>query len=199
VRLFVLARHAQSTLNHENRINGDPSVPTPLTEIGRAQARLLGIQLRNLPLDACIHTRFGRTVDTASIAVEGRDVPMLEDERFDDIRIGDLEGQTIADYRAWKRAHTRADAFPGGESLDQAAARYAVAFRALIERPYSCVLVVCHEIPIRYALNAAAGSDDLDGPVHDVPNATAVLFDEPSLRRGADRMASAPRDTRWRR
>jgi len=188
VRIFVLARHAQSTLNHENRVNGDPSVPTPLTEVGRAQARLLGIQLRNLPLDACIHTRFDRTVDTASIALEGRDVPMLEDERFDDVRIGDLEGQTIADYRTWKRAHTRADAFPGGESLDQAAARYAVAFRALIERPYSCVLVVCHEIPIRYALNAAAGSDDLDAPVHDVPNATAILFDERSLRRAAERI-----------
>jgi broad specificity phosphatase PhoE len=188
VRLFVLARHAQSTLNCENRINGDPSVPAPLTEVGLAEARLLGIQVRNLPLEACIHTRFGRTVETASIALEGRDVPMLEDERFDDVRIGDLEGQTIADYRAWKHAHTRADPFPGGESLDQAAARYALAFHALIARPYSCVLVVCHEIPIRYALNAAAGSDNLDGPVHDVPNAAPVLFDEPSLRRAAERI-----------
>ena len=50
------------------------------------------------------------------------------------------------------------------------------------------MLVVCHEIPIRYALNAAAGSDDLDAPVHDVPNATAILFDEPSLRRAAERI-----------
>jgi hypothetical protein len=33
------------------------------------------------------------------------------------------------------------------------------------------VLVVCHEVPIRYAVNAAAGSDDLDGPFHDVENA----------------------------
>src|SRR5919202_594248 len=74
VRLFVFARHAESTLNHENRINGDPSVPAPLTERGREQARLLGLQLRGLPLDACVHTRFGRTLETAQIATAGRDI-----------------------------------------------------------------------------------------------------------------------------
>ena len=56
------------------------------------------------------------------------------------------------------------------------------------------MLVVCHEIPIRYALNAAAGSRDLDGPAHAIPNATPYLFDEPALRRAAahiDQLLSA--------
>ena len=44
------------------------------------------------------------------------------------------------------------------------------------------MLVVCHEIPVRYALNAAAGSDDLDGPEHAIPNATPYLFDETRAR-----------------
>jgi broad specificity phosphatase PhoE len=188
MRLFVLARHAQSTLNHENRVNGDPAVPAPLTERGREEARLLGTQLRNLPLDACVHTRFGRTVETAAIAIGGREVPVIEEALLDDIRIGELEGRTIDDYRAWKRAHARGDRFPGGESLDEAAARYARAFRALLARPCSCALVVCHEIPIRYALNAAGGSDDLDAPVHDIPNATPMLFDAISLARAAGRI-----------
>ena len=188
MRLFVLARHAQSTLNHENRVNGDPAVPAPLTEQGREEARLLGTQLRNLPLDACVHTRFGRTVETAAIAIAGREVPVIEEALLDDIRIGELEGRTIDDYRAWKRAHARGDRFPGGESLDEAAARYARAFRALLARPWSCAVVVCHEIPIRYALNAAAGSDDLDAPVHDIPNATPMLFDAISLARAAGRI-----------
>src|SRR5436190_16255431 len=186
--LFVLARHAQSTLNHENRVNGDPAVPAPLTEQGREEARLLGTQLRNLPLDACVYTRFDRTVETAAIAIADREVPVIEEALLDDIRIGELEGQTIEDYRAWKRAHARGDRFPGGESLDEAAARYARAFRALLARPFSCALVVCHEIPIRYALNAAAGSDDLDAPVHDIPNATPMLFDASSLARAAGRI-----------
>jgi hypothetical protein len=57
------------------------------------------------------------------------------------------------------------------------------------------VLVVCHEIPIRYALNAAAGSRDLDGPVHEIPNAAPFLFAADALRRaieGIERLVGAP-------
>jgi broad specificity phosphatase PhoE len=196
VRLFVLARHAESVLNHERRINGDPTVPTPLTEHGREQATLLGLQIRELPLDLCVHTRFGRTVETAKIALGHRDVPLAEEPLLDDVRIGELEGQTIDDYRAWKRVHTRADRFPGGESLDETAARYGEGFRRLLARETECCLVVCHEIPIRYALNAAGGSDDVDAPVHDVPNATAILFGEETLVRAADRLVSELSGTR---
>ena len=59
------------------------------------------------------------------------------------------------------------------------------ASRACSRRPHRAVLVVCHEIPVRYALNAAAGSDTLDGPAHEIPNATAYLFDEEALGRAA--------------
>jgi hypothetical protein len=45
------------------------------------------------------------------------------------------------------------------------------------------VLVVTHEIPVRYALNAAAGSDSLDGPAHEISNAVPYLFDEEALER----------------
>jgi probable phosphoglycerate mutase len=189
MRLFVIARHAHSTLNLERRINGDPTVPVPLTEEGEEEARQLGIQVANLPLDACVHTRFPRTRETAAIALNGRDVPVRVEPLLDDIDVGDLEGRTIDDYRAWKRAHTRSDAFPGGESLDDAARRYVRGFRNLLEEPGRIVLVVCHEIPLRYALNAAGGSDQLDGPVHALGNATPYLFDEPALVRAAERIA----------
>lgn len=188
MRLFVFARHAESMLNYERRVNGDPSRSVPLTDDGRQEARLLGLQVSALPLDACFHTRFDRTRDTARLAIEGRDIPLLEQEQFDDVRIGDLEGWTIDEYRAWKREHTRSDRFPGGESLDEAALRYAAAYRDLLDRPFDCVLVVCHEIPIRYALNAVGGSDDLDAPVHDIPNGTPFLFDDGALEQAADRV-----------
>jgi broad specificity phosphatase PhoE len=188
VRLFVIARHAESTLNIERRINGDPAVEVPLTEDGREEARQLGVQVANLPLDLCVHTRFSRTRDTAAIAVAGRELPTIVEPLLDDIDIGDLEGQSIDDYRAWKRAHRRSDRFPGGESLDDAARRYAQGFRRLLERPEQRMLVVCHEIPLRYALNAAGDSDDLDGPVHQLRNATPHLFDETSLARAAARI-----------
>ncbi len=188
MRLFVFTRHGRSTLNVENKVNGDPAVPGPLTPDGRDAAARLGAQMAHLPLDLGVHTRFARTLETLEIALAGRDVPTIDEPLLDDIDVGDLEGCSLDDYRAWKRAHTRTDAFPGGESLDDAARRYARAFAALAARPERAVLVVCHEIPVRYALNAAAGSDRLDGPSHDIANATPYLFDAAALARAASRI-----------
>jgi broad specificity phosphatase PhoE len=188
VRLFVFSRHAETTLNHEHRINGDPSVRVGLTPEGEAQARRLGVEVAGIGIDLAVHTRFGRTRMTAELALEGRGVPLLEEPLFDDIDVGELEGRTIEDYRAWKRAHTRRDPFPGGESLVDAALRYASGFRTLPARDEPRMLIVCHEIAIRYALNAAAGSDDLDGPVHAIPNALPFLFDADTLERAATRI-----------
>jgi broad specificity phosphatase PhoE len=185
VRLFVLARHAQSTLNLERLVNGDPALDVPLTDLGRDEARLLGVQLSQLPLETCVHTRFPRTRLTAELALAGREVDFETEPLFDDVAIGELEGKTVEDYRAWKARHDRHTAFPGGESLDAAARRYARAYRHLLAAKYRAVLVVCHEIPIRYALNGAAGSDSLDGPVHDIPNAVPYCFDEEGLERAA--------------
>jgi len=187
--IVFLARHAESTLNFERRVNGDPSVAVPLTDKGRDEARLLGAQLANVELDLCLHTRFPRTKETAELAVAGRGVPVGVEPRLDDIDIGDLEGSPIEQYREVKREVGRKRPFPGGESLDDAARRYAAAYRDLLERNVARVLVVCHEIPVRYALNAAAGSDALDGPpFHDLPNAIPFAFDGAALERAAARI-----------
>jgi broad specificity phosphatase PhoE len=193
VRLFVLTRHAHSTLNVAGRVNGDPSVPAPLTPDGRSEAVRLGHQLAGIPIELCVHTRFGRTRETADEALRGRNVARVEEPLLDDIDVGDLEGATLEEYRAWKHAHTRQDPFPGGESLDDAARRYARALEQLLQRSEQTLLVVCHEIPVRYAVNAAAGSGDLDGPEHSIPNATPYLFDEAALARAVTRIRSLAR------
>ena len=186
MQLYVIARHGESTLNFENRINGDPDVPVALTEKGRDESRLLGQQVAHVPFELCVYTRFSRTRATAEIALAGRDVPFELEPLLDDINVGDLEGKTLEDYRAWKREHVRSDDFPGGESLDDAARRYAEAYKKLLEREEQSILVVTHEIPLRYAINAADGSDDLDGPTHQLANATPYLFDEEALRRAVE-------------
>jgi broad specificity phosphatase PhoE len=186
VRLLIVVRHAESTLNLERRINGDPLVHVDLTPRGEEEARQLGLQVANVPLDLCVYTRFSRTRRTAAVALASRDVPMAAEPLFDDIDVGELEGETIEAYREWKRRHTRADPFPGGESLDDAARRYALGYRALLERPENAILLVCHEIPLRYALNAAAGSDELDGPVRQLRNAVPYLFDNAAVRRAVE-------------
>jgi broad specificity phosphatase PhoE len=187
--IFFLARHAESVLNLEGRVNGDPTVPAPLSDHGRDEARLLGAQLAHVELDLCLHTRFGRTRETAELALDGRNVRIEVEPMLDDLKIGELEGLSLARYRAAKRKVGRKQPFPGGESLDDAALRYAEAFRRLGRGEAQRVLVVCHEIPIRYALNAAAGGNQLDGPpFHDIPNAVPFLFEGSALVRAASRV-----------
>ena len=189
--LFVLARHAHSLLNLEQRVNGDPTVDVPLTELGREQARLLGAQLAHVDLDLCVVSRFPRAHETAELALAGRSVPYEVEPLLDDVDVGELEGFGIDRYREVKRTLGRTQPFPGGESLDDAARRYATAFGRLAGLEARRTLVVAHEIPVRYALNAAAGSDRLDGPpFHDLANAVPFLFDGEALGRAAARIES---------
>jgi broad specificity phosphatase PhoE len=194
MRLFVIARHAESVLNLEQRVNGDPSRRVDLTEKGREESRQLGMQVANIPLDLCVHTRFSRTRETAEIALADRAVPFVVEPLLDDIDVGDFDGAPLEEYRAWKHGHPRDVPFPSGESLDDAARRYGAGLRNLLTRTESAVLVVCHEIPLRYALNGAVGSDTLDGPAHELVNAVPYLFDETALERavtGIERLVGA--------
>ncbi|HEY7420530.1 MAG TPA: histidine phosphatase family protein, partial [Gaiellaceae bacterium] len=115
-------------------------------------------------------------------------VPHLVDEELGDVRIGELEGASLDAYRAAPAHSNRKVRFPGGESLDEAALRYAAAFGRLLARGEQATLVVCHEIPLRYLANAAAGSDELNGPLTYVANAAPYLFDETSLSRVVGRI-----------
>jgi broad specificity phosphatase PhoE len=194
VRLLLLARHGQSLFNVSGVVNGDPALDRGLSDPGRAAARSLGVQIAGIAIDLCVTSRFPRAQETARLALgdERAFVPTLVDEGLDDVRIGELEGDTLAEYHEWKRAHRRSDRFPGGESLEEAAARYADAFERLAGRREETILCVCHEIPVRYAVNGAAGSPDPDSPLHDVANATPYLFDERSLLRAVESLR-APR------
>jgi broad specificity phosphatase PhoE len=190
VRSFLLVRHGNSLFNVGGIINGDPTLDRGLSEQGIEEAERLALQIANYPIEALVVSPFPRALQTANIALAGRDVPHVVDDDLADVRIGELEGLTLADYRASVPHHDRNVPFPGGESLNDAARRYAGAFARICDRKEATTLVVCHEIPVRYAVNAAGGSDELDAPLHDVANATPYLFDEPGLRRAAERIAA---------
>src|SRR6478609_3121000 len=188
MRLFLVARHGQSLFNLDQVVNGDPALDRGLSEQGIEEAGRLAGQLAALPIDLVVVSPFPRALQTANIALANRDVPHLVDEELGDVRIGELEGKSLDDYRAAPAHSNRKERFPGGESLDEAALRYAGAFERLLARDEPVTLVVCHEIPVRYLANAAAGSGELNGPLTTIANATPYLFDEPTLRLGAERM-----------
>jgi broad specificity phosphatase PhoE len=169
-------------------VNGDPALDRGLSEQGIEEAERLAGQLAGLPLDLVAVSPFPRALQTANIALDGREVPHLVDEDLGDVRIGELEGKSLDTYRETPAHSNRKERFPGGESLDEAALRYAAAVRRLLARAEPTTLVVCHEIPVRYLVNAAGGSDELNGPLRFVANATPYLFDEASLHRAAERI-----------
>jgi broad specificity phosphatase PhoE len=190
MRLLLLARHGQSLFNVDRVVNADPALDRGLSPLGIEEAGKLHGQLAGVSIDLCVVSEFPRAQQTARLALEGRgDIPFEVDADLNDIRIGELEGRTLDEYRHWKQSHTHADPFPGGESLDDAARRYAAAYGRLLQRDEDTILCVCHEIPLRYAINAAGGSADLDWPVHGVANATPYVFDAAGLERAVKRLA----------
>ncbi len=191
--MFLLARHGQSVLNIEGIINGDPLRDPGLSPQGIVEARALGRQVSALAVQVVVVSPFRRVLQTADAALTGREIPRVVDGDLGDIRLGELEGGTLADYRA-ARAHDQHNVrFPGGESLNEAAARYARAFERLLARSEPVTLVISHEMAVRYSVNAAGGSSDLDRPLHDVPNATPYAFDDAGLRRAIAQMRELAR------
>jgi broad specificity phosphatase PhoE len=193
VRLFLVVRHGQSLFNVDKVVNGDPELDRGLSEQGIEEATRLGSQIAALPLDLAAVSPFPRALQTANIALDGREVPHLVDEELGDVRIGELEGASLDAYRESPAHLDRTVRFPGGESLDEAALRYADVFERLLARDEPVTFVVCHEIPVRYLANAAIGSEELNGPLHYVANATPYLFDEASLGRAVERVRELAR------
>ena len=84
---LLLSRHAESESNARREVNGTLG-PVHLTETGREQARALGEALAGEPIELCLTSEFPRTIETAALALEGRDIrqvvlPGLNEIGFD--------------------------------------------------------------------------------------------------------------------
>jgi broad specificity phosphatase PhoE len=154
--LFV--RHGESEYSAEALVNGDPRIACGLTELGRQQARQLGERLRGEPIGLCVVTEFPRTHETADLVLGEREIPRLVLAELNDPFYGEFEGRALSDYRAWAATHGPRDVPPGGgESRVAIASRYVGGLRVLLGRPESTLLVVCHSLPIAFAVAAADG------------------------------------------
>ena len=192
----ILARHGESEFSARGLVSGDPMVDGGgLTAAGHEQARMLGRTLFAEPVDLAVTSEFLRARETAAIALEGRDVPVLVIPELNDIHFGGYEGGLLSDYRDWARSAGPSDDSPGGgESRADAAARFARGYRQILARPERLALVVCHGLPVRYAVNAAQGRDP-SSTVDPIEYAEAYRLTAEELDAAADRLerwAAAP-------
>ncbi len=156
---LILARHAESVFSERLLVNGEVGVRGPLTSQGEEEARRLGREIAEDPIDLCVTSEFERTRQTADVALAGRDVPRLVVAELNDPRYGRYEGGALEDYRSWADTAASSDEVPGGgESRRHIIERYVRGFRLVLERPERCALVVSHSLPIAYVLAARQGS-----------------------------------------
>lgn len=184
----VIVRHGRTTYNDLRRLNGDPAVDVRLTAAGMAQVARLRPRVAALPVDLGVRTRFPRTAVTLDILLAGRELPRVVCPDLDDVHLGEFEGADIEAYRAFRRDHGQ-DARPeGGESRMDVLARYVRGFRRILAVDARMPLVVTHDIPIRFVLNALEGADPLEGPVTAIENGVLYDLGATDLTRAVDRM-----------
>jgi probable phosphoglycerate mutase len=189
-RLFVFARHAESTANAARVVSSDPAHPVWLTARGKLQARQLGVQLAGIDVDLAVATRLARTQQTVQLALEDRNVPLLIEPGLDEIDSGDLDGAPIQAYWDWEEHHRSNERFPRGETVDDALLRYGRSLGLMLSRAEHVTLVVLHEFALRRIVQAARG---LPSPTQGFANAVPYFLDERAVGRAAAGLESMAR------
>jgi broad specificity phosphatase PhoE len=153
-----LARHGETDANAEGRVQG--SIDEPLNERGREQARELAREVASLGLEALYTSHLRRARETAEIVGAELGLEPRVDERFAESHRGEWEGRLIADIKAedpdgysGSLAVEPDFRFPGGESLEEHAARVEAGLADVARGPLPA-LVICHGGTIRRVLAA---------------------------------------------
>jgi probable phosphoglycerate mutase len=163
-RIF-LVRHGATELSAEDRFAGD--VDVALSDMGRLQARRLGVRLEPEPITAGYASPRARTQETARLALGERALTLEVEEDLREISHGRWEGQARADVeRLYPDEYARWEADPytfapeGGETgLAVTARALPVLLRIVGAHPGETVLVVSHKATIRLLLSSLLGFD----------------------------------------
>ncbi len=162
---LLLLRHGETTWNLSGRWQGQ-AVDTPLTDLGREQARIVARRLRSYPISAIYSSDLVRAFETAQIVGRLLGLEPVPEPRLRESDIGAWMGLT------WEEITAR---FPdevaamfagqdvrrgGGESFAELHARLAAAVENIAARHRGeTVLLVSHGAALRSLAAHALGAD----------------------------------------
>lgn len=160
---MYIMRHGETSWNKERRLQGRSNIA--LNERGRALARESAKGMKDIPFDLAFTSPLDRARETARLVLEGRDVPIIEDERIIEISFGAYEGTRwmedgaegnveIYNFFNHPERYTPAE---GGETLEELAARTADFMQDICSRPEladKTILVSVHGAAARGPLNS---------------------------------------------
>ncbi len=161
--VVYLMRHGAIFQQRPRRFIGQTDFP--LAAEGRTQAALWREPLADVPFAAAVSSDLTRCLETASIVLAGRDIPVRPEPRLREIDLGQWEGLTVeevkerfpGDYE--RRGHDLVGCRPrNGEGFGDVQARAVAALAELTDIDGN-VLVVAHGGVNRTLLCHALGLD----------------------------------------
>jgi broad specificity phosphatase PhoE len=190
LRRVHLVRHGESTWNSVRRVQGNHD-GILLSELGRTQAALLGLRLKEMELARIFCSTAERASETARIAVgEEREIEFMDDLR--EISFGAWEGLLVSEVRErfpgrlekWFSSPSSVE-IEGAEPFTQFHERAARTVDGIIDSSEGDILIIAHGGIICAWLTHVLGMSPDDIWSFSLPNAslTTVIIDfKPRLR-----------------
>ncbi len=152
MELYII-RHGETYWNHAHRIQGRSDIP--LNEAGRALAGKTGKALAHTAFDTIYSSPLIRAYETANLIRGHRNIPIIRDDRLQEISFGICEGESLPCLTEDPNSplHYFFDqpelytAPEGGESLEQLCARASDFLTNEIEpkeKDFSRIMIVAH-------------------------------------------------------
>lgn len=88
--MLYIMRHGRTDWNDQHKLQGKTDIP--LNEEGRRMAKEAAEEYKDVHFDVCYCSPLIRAKETAAILLEGRDVPIIYDERLTEMGFGTYEG-----------------------------------------------------------------------------------------------------------
>ncbi|MDO5028466.1 MAG: histidine phosphatase family protein [Bacillota bacterium] len=155
---IYLTRHGQTQWNLINKIQGH--LDSPLTDQGIADAKNLGLRLKDIKFDIAYSSDQKRAIDTAEIILDSR-APLKTTKALREIGVGQWEGMFYEDiqrlypenFKLYKTDPEKYVASPGGEDYKDFEKRVKDFVEDLKKSPYENILIVTHGLTYMMLLN----------------------------------------------
>ena len=162
-KYFYIFRHGQSTYNLQGRTQGRTD-DSALTELGKEQAKNIGQRLAGKGIEIIACSPLKRARQTAQLANELLNVPIVIEDDFNEIHVGAAEGLSRTEIKerfseifdAWHTTDRKFEnvCYPGGETKKQARERIFAGLQKWAKLDYKNIAISAHGIMLAQTLIA---------------------------------------------
>ena len=127
IDVLYIMRHGKTDWNVIHKLQGRTDIP--LNDEGRDMAKAAGKEYQNINFDVCYCSPLIRAKETAEIVLQGRNVPIIYDDRLKEMAFGIYEGienlyeQPDCPVNVFFQNPPQYVAAEGGESFEELFAR----------------------------------------------------------------------------